>query len=472
MRPVIALIALLLSAACAHQRPLADANCLYPAYPLKTPVGEASAATNAAGLSGAGAKAAGSSPFYDMMERALKERRNYLADEMGAADQVLALSGGSQNGAFGAGFFLGLSERGEAPRYDIVTGVSTGALQSTFLFLAGEPRVSDRIYPSDLGFSQDGPDEGPPGALKKIEKNSGWVSDLAIGFSIRNESSLLKRKDNFFFGKFGAALIDGSAATLAPAQQRLETFLTDEALGQIRKAAAANRLLLVGVTNLDDGEAYAIDLTGLAASIKSDDTLRRCYARAVIASSTVPLGAPPVTLRLLSMNTPEAGGTEIEGLFIDGGARFALFLDQVLKLAKEKEDRTPLDVTAIVNGSLFPREWTDADGQRVNKWSILNVGLRSIDILQNQVTQFSLDAVEAPGKRPGVTRIAYIGAPAADGKAPEDFEVDGRTCKAWRKIDEEELKPFEFFPRTMRCLLEYGHSRGAADSWDKEIERQ
>ena len=48
---------------------------------------------------------------------------------------ILVLSGGADNGAYGAGLLNGWSDRGTRPRFDIVTGVSTGALTAPFAFL-------------------------------------------------------------------------------------------------------------------------------------------------------------------------------------------------------------------------------------------------------------------------------------------------------------------------------------------------
>ncbi|MBL0173245.1 MAG: patatin-like phospholipase family protein [Gemmatimonadaceae bacterium] len=50
---------------------------------------------------------------------------------------VLMLSGGGQNGAFGAGFLRGWRSRAEAslPTFDLVTGISTGALQAPYALL-------------------------------------------------------------------------------------------------------------------------------------------------------------------------------------------------------------------------------------------------------------------------------------------------------------------------------------------------
>ena len=51
---------------------------------------------------------------------------------------ILALSGGGAGGAFGAGALVGLSRRGERPQYEIVTGVSAGALIAVFALLGSE----------------------------------------------------------------------------------------------------------------------------------------------------------------------------------------------------------------------------------------------------------------------------------------------------------------------------------------------
>ena len=47
----------------------------------------------------------------------------------------LAISGGGDDGAFGAGLLVGWSDRGDRPEFDVVTGVSTGSLSAPFVFL-------------------------------------------------------------------------------------------------------------------------------------------------------------------------------------------------------------------------------------------------------------------------------------------------------------------------------------------------
>src|SRR5271165_1730804 len=61
-----------------------------------------------------------------------------LARTRAATDQplsVLALSGGGADGAFGAGLMVGWTQSGTRPEFQVVTGVSTGALIAPFAFL-------------------------------------------------------------------------------------------------------------------------------------------------------------------------------------------------------------------------------------------------------------------------------------------------------------------------------------------------
>lgn len=73
---------------------------------------------------------------------------------------ILLLSGGGQNGAYGAGFLRGWKSRSSdsMPTFDLVTGISTGALQSPFAFVGTNAsldtlsalylRAADRFSPT------------------------------------------------------------------------------------------------------------------------------------------------------------------------------------------------------------------------------------------------------------------------------------------------------------------------------------
>lgn len=51
------------------------------------------------------------------------------------AAHFLALSGGGQDGAFGAGVLCGWTQTGARPAFKLVTGISTGSLMAPFAFL-------------------------------------------------------------------------------------------------------------------------------------------------------------------------------------------------------------------------------------------------------------------------------------------------------------------------------------------------
>ena len=72
----------------------------------------------------------------------------YLERKSGHALNLLSLSGGGQNGAFGAGFLIGWRESGRRPQFDVVGGVSTGALLATHALLGtpADDAVLEEMY--------------------------------------------------------------------------------------------------------------------------------------------------------------------------------------------------------------------------------------------------------------------------------------------------------------------------------------
>ncbi|NDH07852.1 patatin family protein, partial [bacterium] len=59
-------------------------------------------------------------------------------DAPGAPINYLSISGGGSRGAFGAGLLNGWTKQGSRPEFNMVTGVSTGALMAPFAFLGPE----------------------------------------------------------------------------------------------------------------------------------------------------------------------------------------------------------------------------------------------------------------------------------------------------------------------------------------------
>lgn len=420
-------------AGCAHMAPPPTPGCALTAYPLRVDAGQTQGITQGPGAD-----------FESVVRASMSAAPPADAwRDTGGRPSVLVLSGGSQHGAFGAGFFAGMAQ---VPDYKLVTGVSTGALQSTFLFLANSPVPADRRYPAYFPATAQHTNPG----------------DLALAYSISDEGDLLNVGGHGTIG----GVIRGSIGAFGPLRQVLAGLISPDTLRAIgreyRPDPREGRRLLVGVTNVNDGAGYAVDLTELAARFLSGgmpyEKARDCYVDAMIASSSVPLAVAPVTLEVA---TP-AGLTR--DLYIDGGARFGVFWSQLGELFETGLDP---EVTLIVNGGLYAKPWLDKAGNPQREWSAISLGLRSVDILENQVYRFSVDNVQRFAAAKGRLKMAFISNQGLPAGAPDPdlFPFEGRTCGEWRAEDRK-AKPTEFHPLYMRCLVAYGRARGAGPSWN------
>src|SRR5262245_51663864 len=187
----------------------------------------------------------------------------HLERKRGHALNLLSLSGGGQNGAFGAGFLIGWRESGRRPQFDVVGGVSTGALLATHALLGtpADDAVLERMY---------------TGVTKgDIYKDRGLFSLLS-----------------------GAT----SLADPAPLHALLVKDVTPETLKRVAEAYDDNRLLFVGTTNIDYGQTWIWNMSLIAKAGNLD-----LYRKVLLASASFPIVFPPV---------------DIDGhLFVDGAAR-------------------------------------------------------------------------------------------------------------------------------------------------------
>ncbi len=337
----------------------------------------------------------------------------------------LFLSGGGQNGAFGAGFIdqWRIGGGGTLPAFRVVTGVSTGALIGTTAFTGDSQRT-------------------------------------VAGYTIASEADLVDVKARGLLAQVRA----GAAGTLDPLRRRLAGILDDQLLGDIAAADASGRKFLVGVVDVREGDAWAIDMTALASRwVAESDAAKRvhikqCYVEALVASASAPFAAPPVY---------------IDGrMLIDGGARFGVFRAAEadgLAMASDRARamRAPPPVSfLIVNGTLAigsqcATKATATDPCPANgalkDWSIIDLGLRSVDILTNQVYRFSADSAAAG---PGDHHFVRI-----DSDEPAHV-YDGKACSDWRTVDDtDKPPPVQFHKREMLCLIDYGRIRANAERW-------
>lgn len=437
---------------CTLPRPAARAGCDFAATQIR--VSDIDAHAIAVAKASGGAPEAAQGGFAEAMRAAVQRQpRTPSLTARPDGDRYLILSGGSQHGAFGAGFFYAMAQHGGIPTYKIVTGVSTGALQSTFLFLANQ----------ETGGGSYGWVDGPmAGSVTPGQSNPG---DLVLAYSIAAESDLLRPTGP---GGLLAALRHGSSDTFAPLRARLEAAITPKLLREVGEQYEAGRSLFIGVGNVDDGAGYAIDLTRLAQRTLSPGAdvtrIKGCYIDALLASSSVPLGVPPVSLQLAGTDPAAAD------LFVDGGTRNGVFVQDALAglAARAAGGR----VTVIVNGALYQGPWLDK-GERVRKWSALTLGLRAVDMLENQVYRFSVAQAEQFGVAKGGLLMAYIGTEglAPDAEPPGAHLFRGKSCDAWSQQDSA-AGAQQFHPNYMACLIDYGEQRGAGGaggSWNHDI---
>lgn len=374
------------------------------------------------------------------------------AGGFGARAQVLLLSGGSQHGSFGAGLFKAMPA---VPDYDIVTGVSTGSLQSTFVFLANRPVPADRVYPE---YMRRQGDFGQPG--------QSHLTDLALAYRVESEKDLMK------VGGMGlaGALFNGSAAKFGPLRKTLFDLISEGTLRAVAQEAANGRKLLAGVADVDDGYGYAIDLTQIATDAVASGNFtaaRHAYVEALVASSSVPPGVPPVSLTF-NVITREGRGPPRTDMFIDGGARYGVFFSQMHN-SISLDGGTDMDL--IVNGFLYGKEWTGKDGQRVEKWNALTLALRAVSLMENQVYRLSVGDAQRWAVDNGRLRMAFISNENLQvlKTQPLDWSYRGKTCAEWKLSDAKEFKPMEFYPNYMKCVVDYGEHRGRQDAWNKVI---
>jgi hypothetical protein len=102
------------------------------------------------------------------------------------------------------------------------------------------------------------------------------------------------------------------------------------------------------------------------------------------------------------------------------------------------------------------------------RWSFLDLALRSEGILANQVYRFSADSIRTQAQDRGFTlhAVKIDEEMLSHSYTLSDPDLDSGTmsCKDWRARDRATMDPIQFYPRYMRCLIDYGRKR-ARDSF-------
>jgi predicted acylesterase/phospholipase RssA len=222
---------------------------------------------------------------------------------------LLALSGGADDGAFGAGLLVGWSAQGSRPEFDLVTGISAGALIAPFAF---------------LGRSHD-------------DKLAGLFTSYSA--------------DQIYQANILSGLFGGNAlADSAPLARLIEHYVDTRFLRSIAVERAKGRFLLVGTTNLDAQRPVYWDMGRIAQ--KGDARALDLFRKVLLASASIPGIFPPVLVEV------EAGGHLYQEMHVDGGTTREVFFTIADFRFKEIDKAIGVDVKRrlwiIRNGKLDP----------------------------------------------------------------------------------------------------------------------
>ncbi len=189
----------------------------------------------------------------------------------------LAISGGGSDGAYGAGLLNGWTAAGTRPEFDVVTGVSTGALTAPFAFLgsAYDP-VLREIYTQ--------------------------YDDAAL-YEQNALPQIFRR----------AAIYDTERL-----QNLIARYVNDDVVAEIAEQHQRGRRLLIGTAHLDAQRAVIWDIGAIAASDQPDRA--QLIHSIMTASAAIPGVFPAVRIQVL------IDGQTYDELHVDGGTVEQVFL--------------------------------------------------------------------------------------------------------------------------------------------------
>lgn len=247
----------------------------------------------------------------DSIGYALRSAKVYGRVAAAATDgsvDYLVLSGGGSAGAFGAGALVGLERARARPQFEVVTGVSAGALLAPFAFL------------------------GPQ-----------WDRQLREAFDGRQRLQLLH-------GKAGAVLarllFPRGAARRSALGRLVNRYVTDAMVQAVAAEWQKGRLLFVATTDLDKRETVLWNMGLIAA--QGGDRARTLFRDVLVASASVPGVFPPVLIRV------REGDRVYDEMHVDGSVTTSLFAaPHSAQLSQDDGAATlPRNLYVVVNGKL------------------------------------------------------------------------------------------------------------------------
>jgi hypothetical protein len=367
---------------------------------------------------------------------------------------LLALSGGGQWGAFGAAYLeqLDANSTEGLPRFTVITGVSTGALQALYIGAAqAQPYGADRAA-----------------VLQKLTRQ----------YAPTSEREIVNRSSKYL------APFKGAVAKLGPLRRRIEAALCENKPENpqtvadcplIRQLAHEDApTVLLGFVETASGEMQYVNVTAIArdavrpangAGRIGMQTAQQCITGGALASVAMPFFYQQVQVTsapISSANSPAAPEPQAV-TYYDGGVRQSMFLLETT-LALSGWAKTKAEASAVSNPDtqiyLVRNGPTIAlpDRKANKKRDALTTAERGYSLIVNQS---EVTAIETIRLRDPKAEIRLITADGYDQKLP------GRAGEPCRKQKDEAM----FEPRFMQCLQDYGRYKaksgdgGAAGGW-------
>lgn len=228
-------------------------------------------------------------------EMVLARSASPQADEDGV-HSVAAFSAGGADGAYGAGVLVGWSQSGKRPKFDVVTGVSTGSLMSVLAFLGPE-----------------------------------YDRQLQTFYTTQSNDSIYKKRG--LDGVLGDSLYDNG-----PLKAQIEAFVTQDVLNRIAEEHRKGRRLYVATTNLDAGDLVVWDMGEIATGTRTDSVQH--FQKVLRASAAVPAFFPPVYIK------PQRG-IQLRQAHVDGGVKAPILVEGYMF----PETKEPKALYMVVNGN-------------------------------------------------------------------------------------------------------------------------
>lgn len=251
----------------------------------------------------------------------------HSAADAGREHHVLALSSGGAEGAYGAGVMKGWSESGTRPQFDVVSGVSTGALIAVLAFLG--PEYDDEL---ERFYTQS--------RARDIYRPRGALSVLSD------------------------SLLDNS-----PLKAQIETVVTRELLDKVAVEHEKGRRLYVATTNLDAGDLVVWDMGDVALGGRSNDV--QFFQKILRASAAIPALFPPVYIKPVR-------GVQKRQAHVDGGLKAPVLIGDYMFPPNTKKS----NLYVVIND--FTTRLNDNTPIRA---SVLSIARKSIGELMRELLE-------------------------------------------------------------------------------------